>query len=458
MAAEFPDLILQTIQRYQMLAAGDRVGVAVSGGVDSVCLLHVLLELRSQLDLKLSVIHVNHHLRGAESQEDEKFVGEMAQRHGLALHSRDLDLQSVHGNLEQEARRERYAFFRELMDQGRVRKVALGHTRSDQAETVLFRLLRGAGSAGLAGIRPVTNWGLVRPLIRATRSDVERWLHARGTEWREDSSNLDPRFDRNRLRHVLIPQLEADWNPNLKATLAHTADWAFEEERYWAGEIDRLAAADWVRFEKASATVHCANLCSLPVAVARRLVRRVIERVKGNLLGVDFSHIEEIRALAGSGLGSGRVEIPGLEIVRSFDWVRFAECDDLAWRNWEVLARVPGTYVVASEVIDLEPGSGGGVYNRDGSVLDSEKVGNALVLRNWRPGDQYCRLGQSAPEKLKDLFQKHRIPLWERRNWPVITQGDNLIVWVRKFGAAAQFAADAGSRAVVIIRETPIEA
>jgi tRNA(Ile)-lysidine synthase len=452
---EFPDLILQTIQRYQMLGAGDRVGVAVSGGVDSVCLFHVLLELRSQLDLKLSVIHVNHHLRGAESQEDERFVGEMAERFGLTLHSRDLDLQSAHGNLEQEARRGRYAFFHELL-KGQVNKVALGHTRSDQAETVLFRLLRGAGSAGLAGIRPVTNWGLVRPLIRATRSDVERWLHARGTEWREDSSNQDPRFDRNRLRHGLLPQLESDWNPNLKETLANTADWAFEEERYWAEEIDGLAASDWVRFEKAAATVHCANLCSLPVAVTRRLIRRIVERVKGDLLGVDFSHIEEVRALAGPGLGSGRVEIPGLEMVRSFDWVRFAECDDLAWRDWEIPARVPGSYVVAPEVIDLEPGSESSVYNRDGSVLDSGKVGSALVLRNWRPGDQYRRLGHSAPEKLKDLFQKYRIPLWERRNWPVITQGDNLIVWVRKFGAAAQFAADAGSRTVVIIRETPI--
>ena len=167
------DQIRQTIARYAMLAPGDQLGVAVSGGADSLCLLHALVELQGELSLHLSVIHVDHNLRGPQSQADAEFVHKCAQQHSLPFHIRKLDLAPHRGNLEQEARHARYRFFRELIQDGTVARVALGHTRSDQAETVLFRLLRGSGSAGLAGIRPVTDFGIIRPLLQVTRLQVE---------------------------------------------------------------------------------------------------------------------------------------------------------------------------------------------------------------------------------------------------------------------------------------------
>ena len=258
--------VIHTIDRYRMFTAGQKVGVAVSGGADSVCLLHVLLELAPERCLRLAVLHLNHRLRGGESDQDAEFVRRLSEQLGLPFHLREADLagcaegrgkpgcfretretprrsQYLHpDNLEQAARHARLAFFREMTESLTVDSVAVGHTRSDQAETVLFRFLRGSGTAGLAGVRPVTSDGVVRPLLAVGRDEVEQFLRDRGIAWREDSSNASPQFARNRIRHDLLPQLASQWNPGIREILANTADWAQAEEAYWAAEIDRLAA------------------------------------------------------------------------------------------------------------------------------------------------------------------------------------------------------------------------
>ncbi|MGA2435564.1 MAG: tRNA lysidine(34) synthetase TilS, partial [Bryobacteraceae bacterium] len=232
------------IARGKMFAPGARVGVAVSGGADSVCLLLVLRELAPEWDLKLCVLHVNHGLRGEESDADARFVEELAAKFGLEFHCRQADVRRIAAdtgdNLEQAARRVRREFFRSFLESGRLKRVALGHTQSDQAETVLFRFLRGSGTAGLAGIRPVTPEGFVRPLLAVTRADVEEYLRARGAGWREDSSNRDLSFARNRIRHELLPTLTSGWNPALAAVLAGTASVAQDEEEYWRGVVDEV--------------------------------------------------------------------------------------------------------------------------------------------------------------------------------------------------------------------------
>ncbi len=455
----FLDRVRQTIARHAMLTQGETVGVAVSGGADSLCLLHVLLELRAEFGLNLAIIHIDHNLRGEQSQADAQFVLETAQQLSLPFHLRTLAPGRAGGNLEQEGRRARYRFFRELIHSGAVQKVALGHTQSDQAETVLFRLLRGSGSAGLAGIRPVTNFGIVRPLLSVTRAEVEDWLKERDVSWREDATNAELRFDRNRIRHLLLPELEAEWNSSIADTLAQTADWAYEEEQYWHIEIPRVLA-DRVRFEKSTAVMDVEWLNALPVAVARRVLREIVRRVKYDLLGVSFAHIEVIRLLATASEGSGRVQIAGIEVFRSFNWLRFVirpGSGGKVARNWQVCVTAPGHYVVPPATIELEvirseTAYNETVYNGDVNALDWERAGGPLVLRNWRPGDHYQSCRHIGPEKIKNLFQEHRVPSWERRDWPIITVGD-AIVWVSRFGPAAHCAADAGSRTVLRIRE-----
>ena len=166
-----------------------------------------------EFDLRLQVLHLNHNLRGDESRGDAEFVRLLAATLQLPCTMREANFADSIGNLEQEAREARLAFFREMISSGLVDRVALGHTRSDQAETVLFRFLRGSGTAGLAGIRPVTADGIVRPLFDVERTDVEGFLRERSISWREDSTNRSRRFARNRIRHELLPQLERDWNP-----------------------------------------------------------------------------------------------------------------------------------------------------------------------------------------------------------------------------------------------------
>jgi tRNA(Ile)-lysidine synthase len=456
------DRVLATIRRYRMIEPGQRVAVAVSGGADSVALLHILLELASQLDTHLSVVHLNHLLRGEESRADAEFVRELAAGLGLAAHFGEVDVArraaESGDNLEQAARRARYGFFENFLSSGGADRIALGHTRSEQAETVLFRFLRGAGTAGLAGIRPVTAAGFVRPLIDVERAEVEQYLRGRGIPWREDSSNQVRDFARNRIRHDLLPMLARDWNPSLAETLARTAEWAQAEEAWWEQEIAAVAGRLLMR-KPGFVLLRVEDLQALPLAVARRVARRAVEIVKGDLRSIGFEHIEAILALAASTEGSGRRQIPGLDVYRSFNWLRLAppDLDTLDNRNFRFPLSIPGTVEVpgSKELIQfelLEPGERG--YNRDVAGLDWERVAGSLELRNWRPGDQYRPVGRHSPEKIKALFQQSRIPLWERRNWPVITCGEE-IVWARLFGPAADYAAGPACRAVLVVREYP---
>ena len=454
--------VAKTITRYSMIQPDQRVGVAVSGGADSVCLLHILRELALRWNLRLTVLHLDHQLRGEESRQDAEFVRELAASFDLPFERRQADLTGT-GNLEQAARAARLDFFHQLLRDGQLDRVATGHTRSDQAETVVFRFLRGAGTAGLAGIRPVTEDGLIRPLIGMDRSEIEQYLRARGIAWRTDSTNADPAFARNRIRHALLPQLTRDWNPALPETLAHTADWARAEEEYWESELARLAAAH-LTCEPPAVLLRTDALAKLPVAVARRLVRRAAEMAKGDLLGIGFEHLSGILELAAAAEGHGRLQIPGLDIFRSFNWLRIAPptTDNSETRDYSFPLTVPGAVrlpgqhsIVQAELFENTnvTESSAGVYNEGVGGLDWYRLSGALEVRNWRPGDQYQPAGRGAAEKIKVLFHEGRVPLWERRHWPVVTMA-GVILWTRRFGPAAGFAAGPESRAVLAIRET----
>jgi tRNA(Ile)-lysidine synthase len=450
------DRIARTIERYGMFRPGMQVGVAVSGGADSVCLLHVLLER----DLRLHVLHLNHNLRAEESRGDAEFVHALAERLRLPCTVREADFSGSGANLEQAAREARLAFFREAIASGMVERVAVGHTRSDQAETVLFRFLRGSGTAGLAGIRPVTAAGIVRPLIDVDRAEVERYLRERGIAWRDDSTNASMQFARNQIRHQLLPQLERDWNPAIRQTLAHTADWALAEEAYWDEEVNRI----WARLlpeRDGVVLLPCQTLRELPLAVARRVVRRAIERAKGDLRGVDFQHVAAVLHLASGQRGHGRVQASGLEVLRSFGWLRF-DVPRPRSGGYRMAAPVPGKLripgsrlVISLELIEKPKtvGASDYVYNGGMGGLEWACLSGSLAVRNWQPGDRYQPAGCTGEEKIKTLFQHARIPLWERRQWPVLLDGES-IVWVRRFGAAAGVAANPGSKSILRIQET----
>ncbi|HEY1757223.1 MAG TPA: tRNA lysidine(34) synthetase TilS [Bryobacteraceae bacterium] len=461
--------------RYNMLAPGDSVVAAVSGGRDSVCLLSVLCELAGRFKATVAgVAHLNHKLRGEASDADERFVAALAARHGLPFYRHEADIAGVAGagaakpgpaaNLEQTARRERLKFFSRLIAEGKANRIATGHTKDDQAETVLFRLLRGSGLAGLAGILPVTEEGLIRPLLEVGRAEVEEFLRVRGILWREDASNQDRRFARNRIRHDLLPQLAREWNPEVAGALANLADLAYEEERWWRGEIAALAEKLMVvterkgcgpplqidpvtdraalRFARGSQEdgeieIQAEALAGLDRAVARRLVRKAVSMAGGR---AEFGHVEKVLDLAKDARGSGCLELPGLLVERSFDWLRFTTAGGLGPLE-PVPVEVPGRYrwldgEVCFEVAEKLERPGCVSLKWNGWQLPAH-----LELRGWRAGDHYRPWGRSRDQKIQEMFQKARIPSWKRGVWPILTNGSK-ILWVRGFGAAAELTSE----------------
>ncbi len=441
------DKVAESISRYNMIPANCRVGVAVSGGADSTFLLQALWQLGHR---PLIVLHINHHLRGNESAADESRVRQMARQQGLEFLSLDW-WYGQQSNLEQAARDARRDWFTELIATDQIDRVATGHTKSDQAETVLFRLLRGSGSRGLAGVLSTTREGIIRPLINVERVEIEDWLEGKGIDWSEDASNRDTTLVRNRIRHELLPHLRDEWNPSIVDALSQLAELSASEEIYWQEEINQILPSVWRKIGGTYvATIE--PLVSKPLPVQRRLLRAMIEKAKGDLRQIDFSHIENVLLLLNSSEGSGRIQIPGLDVFRSFDWVRFAEpgSDTLEGRDYQMQVQLPGEMeipngagVICTELVDLES-----VYTEGSTLIDLQHAVNSLVVRNWRPGDRYHPESFTDEVKLKNLFQDHRIPLWDRRHWPMICVGEQ-ILWAERFGVAKGYTPQPGSKLAI---------
>ena len=458
--------IARRVDRDGMFEGCQRIGVAVSGGADSVALLHALKQLYP--DCPLAAIHLNHSLRGPEADLDEELVRSLAASLAVPVFVRRDDIAAaarlVGGNIEEHGRRSRYRYFGELVEAGAVNVVATAHTRSDQAETVLFRLLRGSGGHGLSAIHSVRDPGIVRPMLDVSRDEILAYLRASGLDWREDSSNADPSFARNRIRHSLLPALARDWNPNIESVLANTADWALEEERFWRGRVSELMNR-CVREEQGAVLLQVESVRELLPAEQRRLVDAIVRTQYLDGGSASFGHIEAVRALVAAPAGSGSLDLPGLRVERSFDIIRFARRGGEPPGAFDLPLPVPGHAVV--------PGGDGGelrarllthpeaqaLYNEaESALLDWDCVPRLLRVRSWRAGDRYRPAGHGAPRKVKELFHSARVSAWRRAGWPVVTASDTpasreQIVWVREFGPAHGLSPTAATRRILALDE-----
>ncbi len=462
------------VRKHDLLRPGDRVGVAVSGGADSIALLRLLVELRTELGLVLSVVHLNHKLRGTESDQDEQFVREMAASHGLefVIESQDAKAYAAEKklSLETAARRLRYEFFERLLQTRELDKIATAHTIDDQAETVLLKLARGAGTRGLAGIypklaissqpsafsqtSPQTNCAVVRPLLSTSRKELEAYLTEIGQSWREDSSNRDLRHTRNGVRHGIIPRLEKHVNPAVRETLAEAAEIARGEEEYWTETVVRQLPGLWNKAENESGGVlHGKGLGDLPLALQRRMVRAAAESLG---LGLEFRQVEEVLALKD---GSCCVLSAGWTVSRQNGKLEFRTAQiDLP--DYEYPLPVPGRVAVFEASLVLEALIVGGAAGSDQSgpsgpvqLLDFDLAENGLIVRNWRAGERFWPPHTKEPKKLKELLQDRHIIGEEKKQWTVVARGDE-IVWVRGLGVRRD--ATAKGHKGVLIRESPI--
>lgn len=451
------------MRRSELFRAGERVGVAVSGGPDSVLLLEFLRQLAREKGLVLAVVHFNHHLRGAESDQDERFVGGLAQRYGLEFFRGGADVARLarekHRNLEATARELRYRFFFSLVNRGRLDKVATAHTANDQAETVFLRLLRGTGTRGLGGIYPVLGGKIVRPFLSLRRAEIQLELEKRKLEFRFDSTNQDPRLRRNKIRLELFPWLEERFNVDIVPLLKELSDRARDDEDYLETQAREHAHAWRVR-EGAEEKIPLRPFAGFPPAIARRVLRQMILAAHGSLQGITHRHIEALRRLA-AGAQSGRsLVLPGKLVARrEFDWLIIGpQAERLAQTHYCYGLEPPAEVSVPQLGVTLRfkivsPEELGRAYNKRGEAcLDRQKLGGGLVLRNWRAGDRFQPPGCGKPLKLKELFRQRKIPLAQRKLWPVL-ESDREIVWVRGFMAAASVAVTPESRQVLVIEE-----
>ena len=425
------------------MRAGDRVAVAVSGGADSVALLRLLLELRAELGIVLAVAHFNHALRGAVSDADEAFVAHLAGEHELqffAAHGAVRD-HAFTSKLSVEAagRELRYEWLTQLAIEQRFSCVATAHTLDDQAETVVLKFLRGAGTRGLAGIYPELFRGrekqvrFVRPLLGVTRDEVEGYLSSTGQDWREDESNLDHRFARNRVRHELLPLLEREYNPNVRQVLSDTAELSRAEEEYWQALVGRDLEA---RMQPQQLSLR--RFADLALALQRRLLRRFAETED---LALDFDHIEKL-------LGCAHGDLPKTEIPGGWLAVRRGDCLELrapappVCRGYEYALPIPGEVRIAEIGLTMRAvivGEASAQEDETDSLLSADLLGPELTVRNWLPGDRFWPVHRGSEEKLKRLFAEQHIPAEQRSTWPVALQGEE-IVWVRGFPVARSHA------------------
>lgn len=464
--------ILDYIRKHELLKAGDRVAVAVSGGADSVALLRLLLELRKEIGAVLSMVHFNHRLRGADSNDDEGFVADLAQRHKLELHRESGEVAAYaaekHLSLETAAREMRYHYFRQLLREGRLNRIATGHTLDDQAETVLLKIIRGASGRGLAGIYPKLSVSscqpaavsspqisIIRPLLGTRRGELQAYLIGLGQTWREDKSNRDLRHMRNRVRHGILPRLERNFNPAVREALAETAEIARTEEEYWEKELARVLPQVW-QADAGERMLKLALLNNLPLALQRRVVRAATECLG---LRLDFQHVEEILAQSSNRIAT-TVLPGGWSVQLEKDALRFArDSGNPEKSDYEYRLSIPGSVEVPETTsrFDAVLVSGNAVegYNPE-DLLDRALLAAELKIRNWHPGDRFWPPHTKVAKKVKELLQQRHVTGQERKLWPVIVSGQD-VVWVRGFSAPARLRPGTVDDNAVLLRETALK-
>jgi tRNA(Ile)-lysidine synthase len=484
------------IETAGLTRAGDRLGVAVSGGADSLALLLLLLELRERLGIVLSVVHFNHKLRGKASDADEKFVAQLAAKHGLEFYADRADVagkaKRERLNLEDAARRARYLFFKRLVDEGRVTRVAVAHTADDQAETVLAHLLRGTGLAGLGGIHPVAG-SVIRPLLEFRRAELHAYLQRKRQTWREDASNRDTTRTRARIRQKLLPLLEKQFQATVVEQLSSLARLAREDETF-LDDIVTQRAESIVQRSAGRAQISVDHLIGAPKqagfnaevaeskpdtevtekrkttrALSTRLIRKIVDGLKTRGGQLSSQHVEAVMELALHGENGKSLQMPGsIEVRRERDALVFcagkkpsagaATSQPTKSYAYQIDLSRQGALVHVPQlgcafrfmVIDWLAHR---VETNDaGAVLDRDRLRTPLVLRNWRPGDTLHPAGRQGQHKLKRLLNEKRISRWERDGWPVLTSNGTL-VWARGFPADASVAAGENTRAGVLIVE-----
>lgn len=425
--------LLSAIKRHRMFEPGDKILVAVSGGPDSVAMLHALHAHSSELGISLHIAHLNHQIRGGQSNLDEDFTRNLAHSLKIPVTTRSVDVPALRSEMkmgvEEAARVVRHKFLQQTAAELGANKIAIGHTADDRAESVLLNIIRGCGVDGLGSIRPVSG-NIVRPLIDTTRREVEAYIAEHALPYRVDESNEDTTYSRNQIRHELLPWLEREFNPEIKRALVRLAEIASAQSEL----IEDMAES--ARLEVGCAhTLDAIGFLRLPEALHYEVLRSEIRRAKGDLLDITFDQTQGIIDAMRAG-GDFTITLPPGDIYAT------RKGDALSvWRQEEIeetepfdlTLQVPGVTAVPAVGIAVECSllehPVASALPKEEAMIDADTVVGSLRLRSAQPGDRIVPLGMSGSKKLQDVFVDKKIPKRDRARAAVVCD-DEKILWV----------------------------
>ena len=437
--------VLRFSQEHHLVSGQHTLLVAVSGGPDSVCLLHILVKLQDELGIRLHVAHLNHQLRGAESEADAQYVSDLARRLGIpaTIEQRDVKAYQAqqHISLEEAAREVRYTFLAQVAESITANRVAVGHTADDHIETILMHLIRGTGTRGLRGLQPSSRWQssgnsltIIRPLLPISREETASYCRKHKLMPRLDASNLSLSPLRNRIRHQLLPLLKS-YNPQVAEALLRTARIATDDLAF----LDKESAQLWgeiARKQESTIILDKARFLELPSALKRHLLRTSIEKLLGNIMDIETRHIEQMMAALTKPAGK-RISLPE-GLIFSIEYDRYLLGQDPASLSpFPILevefplkipgeTRLPGWHVEASIIPPEAMKDDASGYK---AYLDLDKTGDKLAVRSRQPGDRFQPLGMSQPKKLNEFMIDAKIPSAWRQRIPIVCSPEH-ILWV----------------------------
>ncbi len=412
------------------LQRGELILLALSGGADSVALFHALLALRERFGYRVAAAHFNHHLRAEESDRDEAFVRALCARAGVELIVGHADRLGG-SNLEERARESRYEFLQGAADRLDARRVALAHHGDDQAETVLYRLLRGAGAAGLGAMAESGPGRLIRPLLALERVEILAYLNAIGAGFVTDSTNSSLAIVRNRLRAELIPALERDYAPGLRRRLGELA----AEMRSLDDLLTAMADAELDRSLAAEGELDLARFATLHPALAGAVMRALVRRRTGSLRRLTRSHVEAMRRLALEGPPNGAVDLPGgWRAEREYGLLRLRESSPRTRPEFLVPIAFEGTTVLPAagfifEGASLSAGDAALPPNPLVALFDADQIAAGLAARSFVEGDRIRPLGMEGTRKVKQVFIDQKVPRARRAALPLVVNGGE-VLWI----------------------------
>jgi tRNA(Ile)-lysidine synthase len=458
-----------------LMVSGDSVLVAVSGGPDSVALLHILHELRDELALHLEVAHLQHGIRGEEAENDARFVAALAEDLHLPFHLGQVSIPEIKrmagkGNVEQLAREERYRFFKAIAEQRRLSKIATAHTRDDQAETVLMWFLRGCGTSGLAGMSPMRSIGfernggltLVRPFLETSKAEILDYLEERRLAFRRDRTNEDPALLRNWIRLQLLPEIAGRLGPGWPARLAQQAALLRDEDAL----LDRLTEEALEKL-RVPGGIDRESFSQQDQALKRRILRLWINENRGHLRGIDYDHVQQLINVIDAGAPQARLSIPGgWELVNEYRIVRLIKgsrnskplCYSYEFHTSMELEVPQARLTLKSKRISAPPAPRPGTPTTlmEG-LFDAALLPDPLSVRNFRAGDRFQPIGMQGRKKVKDLFIEKKVPLSVRSVLPLLLSGDE-ILWIPAYARSEIAKVGPQTREFLYVNAVPSEA